>query len=228
MNPELGKRVRKEVDGGQRERQASLGSRYPKKSKDRGFVSNKKEKDEPHISGCWSDSDSDSSTYKQETVGVGRSNVASELEAINAMCSEKDYNNCSPREHSPLRSNNYEVNLVGESPKLRNASVSPILKEGGVSYRDVLVSIPAVVATPTVKEIKGLVVRPDSNNRSLDQEVPEAVKERCETGPGNVSDSWVDTVDRVVNKGKVCSAKKVNVSCDLVENEWENNLGGPN
>ncbi|KAK8673599.1 hypothetical protein V6N13_111925 [Hibiscus sabdariffa] len=181
-----------------------------------GFGSNKKEKDEPHVSDCWSDFDS--STYKQETVGMDRSNVASEIEAINAMCAEKDYNNCSPREHSPVRSNTYEVNLVGESPKLRNASVSPILKKGGVSYRDALVSIPGVDATPTVKEIEGLVVGPDSNNRSLDQEEPEAVKELCETDPGNLSDSWADTVDRVVNKGKVCYVKKVNVSCDLGEN----------
>ncbi|KAL4333732.1 hypothetical protein GQ457_07G001610 [Hibiscus cannabinus] len=135
------------------------------------------------------------------------------------MCAEKDYNNCSPRELSPVRSNTYEVNLVGENPKLRNASVSPILMEEGVSYRDVLVSIPAVVATPSVKKIEGLVVGPDSNNRSLDQVEPEAVKVPCEIGPGEVSDSWADTVDRVVNKGKVCTAKKVKVSCNLGENE---------
>ncbi|KAK8562102.1 hypothetical protein V6N13_148778 [Hibiscus sabdariffa] len=111
---------------------------------------------------------------------MDRSNVASQIEAINAMCAEKDYNNCSPRENSPVRSNTYEVyevNLVGENPKLRNASVCPILKEGGVSYRDALVSIPGVDSTPTIKEIEGLVVGPDSNNRSLDQEEPEAVKE---------------------------------------------------
>ncbi|KAK8674991.1 hypothetical protein V6N13_033065 [Hibiscus sabdariffa] len=179
-----------------------------------GFGSNKKVKDEPHISGCWSDSDSDS-----KTVGVVRSNVDSELDAINAMCADKDYNNCSSRELSPVRSNIYEVNLVGENPKLRNTSVSPILMEDGVSYRDALVSIPAVVATPTAITIEGLVVGPDPKNRSLEQVELEAVKKPCEIGPGEGSVSWADAVDRDVNKGKVCSAKKVKVSCNLGENE---------
>ncbi|KAK8575684.1 hypothetical protein V6N12_063351 [Hibiscus sabdariffa] len=199
----------KSVAGKKSASSTEFGTGYNK-----GFGSNKKVKDEPHISGCWSDSDSDS-----KTVGVVRSNVDSELDAINAMCADKDYNNCSSRELSPVRSNIYEVNLVGENPKLRNTSVSPILMEDGVSYRDALVSIPAVVATPTAITIEGLVVGPDPKNRSLEQVELEAVKKPCEIGPGEGSVSWADAVDRDVNKGKVCSAKKVKVSCNLGENE---------
>ncbi|KAK8683644.1 hypothetical protein V6N13_039698 [Hibiscus sabdariffa] len=93
-----------------------------------------KNKDVPLDSG--SSSDSESKVDGQGTVGDGRSISGSELEAINVLCAEKDFNIRDHREQANLGSKIYEENLVGEGPESRNVTIQIQKKEGVLNYRD--------------------------------------------------------------------------------------------
>ncbi|KAK8982416.1 hypothetical protein V6N11_046339 [Hibiscus sabdariffa] len=173
---------------------------------------------EPFDPGCYSDSES--SSFKQKAVEVDRSNEASELEVIKAMCGEKDFFKGSSRELSPPGPKIYEENLVGESSKLENVSVPQALNVGGLSYKDALILASDIDVVGKVNE-KNLGGPGDSSKKKVGLEKVALEKVRCESGSGNKLCAWADKIDHVINEGLICSDKKINELGVLGENEFD-------
>ncbi|KAK8988181.1 hypothetical protein V6N11_065777 [Hibiscus sabdariffa] len=168
---------------------------------------------EPFDPGCYSDSKS--SSFKQEAVEVDRSNDASELEVIKAMCGEKDFFKDSSREQSPPGPKIYEENLVGESSKLENVSVPQALNVGGLSYKDALILASDNDDIGKVNEKNfggpGDSLAGDSSKKKVGLE-----KVALENEPGNKLCAWADKIDHVINEGLICSDKKINEPGDIL------------
>ncbi|KAK8573743.1 hypothetical protein V6N13_009831 [Hibiscus sabdariffa] len=173
-----------------------------------------------------SSSDSESKVDGQGAVGDGRSISGSELEAINVLCAEKDFNNRDHREQANLGSKIYEENLVGEGPESRNVTIQIQKKEGVLNYRDAVEESSGVGDSD--KDKGGPTYGP---KRNIDYganigDMDQAEQVLDVTGHGvnpvlgeKAQVSWADRIDHLVNAEHGLSPGDEGGARELGENE---------